>query len=455
MDGMFSLFKRITAGVLALGIALWAPGVPLALAQVDAGTLADSREILAADPTLDPATRELCLELTDRALEAVQRPDAAPPEAVAELEAVETTAVAIREATQTTLKAVENPDAVAKSTVEALTKSGVPSEVAAKTADQMKDALAKAKEAIQQGGTVEDAAKYLETCKSAMAGCKTYLGEKNIREIFATSGGAAGVERGEARNSMDFLGRVIDPATQGKSDLAGECLKAHFETSMKEAFLSGSTGGPEGRVGPSAEVMKGMMEQMMACNINPREVFAGTMAEFHGGPMGGPGEFHGPGPTGEYAGPAGPIEGLPPEVAGLSPEAQEQFRTAMEGAYRTGDWESLEATREQLGLPRGEWAMGQHHDYAGNVVTPEKMFQEMEQMRQMETQYREIYSPEQMVQETVIHDTTYVDVEPKVVENQNYNNTQENIGKYADGHTECPVGKTHVTGVPDGPGHCA
>lgn len=408
MDGMFNRFKRITAGALALGLALWAPGIPLALAQVDAGTLTECHDAFVADTTLDVAIRDICLDMTDQALEAVQNPGT-DPEADAALRGVETTAVAIHEATQTTLQAVENPDALAKSTVEALTKSGVPADVAAKSGDQMKDALAKAKETIQKGGTVEDVAKYLESCKSAMAECSKYLGEGNgIREILATSGGAPGVERGEAYRSMEFLGRVMDP-TQAGGDMAGRCLEAHFETTMREMFLAG--GPTEGFTGPSPEVMRGMMEQMMACNINPGEVFRGA------------GEFHGPSPE---------------AYAAMTPEQTVQ----LEAARQAGDWAALEALRGEFGMGpgpfagyQGEMAMhdamqtmmgmeeGMYHDYAGNVVTPEAMF------REMATQgYTPEFGPHEGVfMETTIREATTQYMEPKVVENQNYGSAQETI----------------------------
>ena len=407
---MNSRWMRTLAGILILGLAFWGPGMSMALAQVEI-----TPEIRDACETFPPELRDIALNEVVPKLEEASRPDASP-EAQAEVKVVETTAVAIRQTTETTKKALENPEALAKNAVEALAKSGVPTEVTGKIEAQMKDALAKAAETLKSGGNLEDAAKYFEVCKNAMAECSGYLGDKSIREVFA-AGGTGGFERGEF-HSMEFLGSVVDP---GQRDVIEACMKAHFESSFREMALQGGT---EGSTGLSPEAMKGMMEQMSACGISPREVF-----------YGGPGEFYGTGPTSEYLGPGGFTGPSPEAIAAMTPEQKAGYE-----AWKSGDFAKMSEIAMQDAYKAGA-EVGMYHDYAGNVISAETMFREMATSGTVyvETVYRDTTTPTQEAPRTETSGTSQTTFEQH----------------YVDGHPLCPAGKTHVEGVSGGnAGHC-
>ncbi|MBI1952687.1 MAG: hypothetical protein HYS41_01000 [Candidatus Omnitrophica bacterium] len=263
------------AWALILGLAFFSPGMPSALAQLEVEVIHSCREIIANDPTLEPEVREIALnEVVPKIEAAVTEQESASPEARAELQIVEKTAAVIHDTTETTKKALENPEAVTRGTVEALTKSGVPAEVAGRVEIQMRDALAKAKETLKAGGTVEDVSKYFETCKAAMAEASGYLGDKNLREVFAGRVGSD-VRVGGDNPEIRFVGRVIDPTQQ--VDTVRAAISAHFESSFQEAMARTAT---EGFAGPPRE----MMEKMMAAGINPREVMSAGSREMMGPP---------------------------------------------------------------------------------------------------------------------------------------------------------------------------
>jgi len=291
---MDNAIMRGLAGMLVLGVIFWGPGVPRALA-LDAEMVNQCRETIAGDPTIDPAVREIALNEVVPNLEAASRADASP-EARTEERIVTTTALVIRDTTETTKKALENPDAVTKTAIEALIKGGVPAEVASKVEGKMKDALAKANEALQRGGTVEDAVKYFEICRSAMSEVSSYLGGKDFKEVFA-----AGGPSGEFR-STEFVGAVIDPSQR---DVMEAAMKAHFEAALRT-----TDGGISSRE---------IMERMMVAGVNPNEVFREM------GPAGGMGMD-----AGRFSGPS------PEAIAAMSPEQKAGYE-----AWKSGDFAAV------------------------------------------------------------------------------------------------------------------
>ena len=319
---MDNVIMRTVARVLIAGLAVWGPGTPVALAQVEI-----TPEIREACQQFEPALRDIALTEVVPKLEEAAQPDASEA-AKAEATIVETAAVAIREATETAKKALENPEQVAKTAIETLAKSGVPPEVATRVEQQMRDALAKASETLKGGGGLEEAAKYFESCKTAMAECSNYLGGKEIREVLAAAG-PAGLDRGEFR-SLEFVGTVVDPGTR---DVIEGCIKAHFEATFREA-------------GSSPEMMKDMMEKMMATGLNPREM-----------QLGGPGEFHGPSPE---------------AIAAMSPGEKQMFE-----AWKSGDMDKLMEAHMTDAMKAG----------IEHGMSPESIAHEM---ATMEAMYREV-----------------------------------------------------------------
>lgn len=266
MNGM-RWIRQGVVGVLVTGMTLWNAAIPAALAQIEPHVIDQCRDVIANDPAIDPAVRDICLtEVLPRVEEASAEGDTASPEARAELQVVETTAVAIHEATVTAQEALADPDAVATETVAVLAANGVPPDVAAGVETQLKDALAKASETLRAGGTLEDASKYLEICQRAMADCSGYLGGKDFKEIFAAGG--AGFDRPELGT---FCGVAFDPSQR---DGFQAVMEAHFSASVQEMMTQGG--------GMEANAMRGMMEQMAASGINPAEMMAHSGAEFHG-----------------------------------------------------------------------------------------------------------------------------------------------------------------------------
>lgn len=325
---MHDAFMRILTGGLVIGLALGGP-MPLALAQVEI-----TPEIREACQQFEPEIREIALTEIVPKLEESTRPDASP-EAKAEAKVVETTAATLRETTETTKKALENPEQLANTAMETLAKNGVPSEVAAKAGQQMRDALAKASETLKSGGTLDDAAKYFEAAKSAMAESSGYLGGKDIREVFASTGGPVGMER-----SMEFMGAVMDP---NQRDVTEACMKAHFEGALREGVSS-------------MGAMKEMMEKMATCGIDPREM-----------QFGGPGEFHGPSPE---------------AMANMSPNEKVMF-----DAWKSGDMDRMMAQARTDAYKAGIEA----------GVSPEVMAQELSHMNEMmkmgDTFYKDMTTP--------------------------------------------------------------
>lgn len=244
---------RFIAGGLAVGLTLCGPGTPAVFAQVEI-----TPEIREACQQFEPELREIALTEVVPKLEESARPDASP-EAKAEAEVVETTATAIHEATETTKQTLSDPEAVARQAVETLAKSGVPPEVASKVEAQMREALARVSETLRGGGTLDDAAKYFESCQRAIGECSPYLGGRDIKEVL-TAGSVGGPDRSEIR-SLEFLGSVADPTQR---DLVGGCLEAHY----REVMLGG---GMETLGAPPVE----MFREMQLCGVNPVEVFRG------------------------------------------------------------------------------------------------------------------------------------------------------------------------------------
>ncbi|MBI4227407.1 MAG: hypothetical protein HY600_03915 [Candidatus Omnitrophica bacterium] len=324
---MHDAFMRILTGALVVGLALSGP-MPMALAQVEI-----TPEIREACQQFEPEIREIALTEIVPKLEESTRPDASP-EAQAEAKVVETTVTAIRDTTETAMRALANPEAVAKQASETLVKNGVPTEVATKAAAQMRDAMAKVNETLARGGTLDDAAKYLETCKAAMSECSSYLGGKDMKEMFAT----AGTTEGTGSRSMEFVGAVTDPKAR---DMMEAAMKAHFEGTIKDAMFRGGTD----TMGPSPEAMRTAMEQMAACGINPRDVMEGTFR--------GPGEFHGPSPE---------------AMAKMSSSEKVMF-----DAWKSGDMDKLMAQAKTDAYKAGIEA----------GVTPEAMAQELSHMNEM------------------------------------------------------------------------
>lgn len=387
MDG---IIMRSLAGVLAVGLTMWGP-MPLALAQVEI-----TQEVRQACERFDPEIRDIALTEVVPKLEESNRADASP-EAKAEAKIVEKTATVIRETTETTKKAVENPEVMAKNAREVLAKSGVPTEVAGKVEQQMKDAFTKARDTLSRGGTLDDAAKYFEAAKSAMSECSGYMGGKDFKEALAGTG-PTGIDRGEYR-AMEFMGAVMDPKARDTMEAA---MKAHFEGAIREG-------------GSSIGTMKDMMEKMATCGINPREI-----------QIGGRGEFHGPSPE---------------AIAAMSPNEKVMF-----DAWKSGDMDKMMAQAKTDAYKAGIEA----------GVSPEAMARELSHMTDMmtvggtsyrdattsggtmETMYREYTSPTQDAPRTETSGTTVTTYE-----------------RYADGHATCPAGKAHVLGAADGtPQHC-
>lgn len=262
MSGIIWIRKGI-AGGLVMGMALWNAAIP-ALAQLTPEVVHDCREAINADPTIDPAVREICNAEILPALEETATSDSPSPEAQAVTQEVETAAVAIAEATQATQEILANPDAMVRGTVTALQSSGVPADVVAGVQAQLETALKGASQALNSGGTVEDVAKYFEACQKAMADCSGYLGGKDFKEVFAAGG--AGFDRPEIGA---FCGTVFDPSQR---DGFQAVMEAHFSASVQEMMTQGG----------GMEAMRGMMEQMAASGINPAEMMAHSGAEFHG-----------------------------------------------------------------------------------------------------------------------------------------------------------------------------
>lgn len=371
---------------------MWGPGLPLALAQV---------EVDFTDPQLDAACRaefatlspDLAKECTNilETCQAAEEPDASP-EAKAEAEGVTATVEAIHGATETIKQVLADSDAVATATVAALTDNGVPPAVVATTEAQLKDALAKAKESLQGGATLGDVAKYLEDCQKALADCSGYLGGKDFKEIFTTSGGT-----GELRTA-DFCGAVLDPSQR---DVIAGCMEAHFKGTVQEV-LRGA--GPEG-VGV-ADQMREVMASMMASGVNPSEVMRGG--------------------TGEMATP-------PKEVL----DAMSPTDRAMFEAWKSGDTATMEAAYREAAMKAGMEA----------GMTPEGVQHEMATMefyREMEASM----TPEQK-------EVMMKELDPRTESSGTSETTATKATTdYADGHGVCPDGTTHQGGVEQGPGHC-
>lgn len=251
MNGM--IYRTVAMSVV-LGLALWGPGVPLVLAQVEI-----TPEIREACQQFEPELRDIALNEIVPAIEA-------EPEGT-EAKVVETAAVAIAEATQATQDVLANPEAVVNSTVAALRSNGVPADVATGVQTQLQDALSKASAALNSGGTVADAAKYFEICQKAMADCGGYLGGKDFKEIFAAGG--AGFDRPEIGI---FCGTVFDPSQRDGFQAA---MEASFKSSMEMALRGGTEG-----LGSSD--MRAMMEKMASVGMNPAEMMTHSGGEFHG-----------------------------------------------------------------------------------------------------------------------------------------------------------------------------
>lgn len=363
---------RMLAGILTVGFTLWNPGMPLALAALDAATLEQCRETIANDPVLNPEIREVALAEIVPKLEESVKPEA-PPESVREAQIVETTAEAIHQTTEAAKEALRNPDAVTKTAVEALVKSGVSQDKVAGIETQMKQALTQAKDVLNSGGSMADAAKYFEACKNVMSEQLKGDTTVNFREAFASMGGTGG---GERFRSMEVLGAAMDHGMEA-------AMKAHFEGSFREATMRSM--GAEG--GPSPEVMREMMAKATACGFDPKDIVQGAFehygtpggGEFRGGPMGNPGEFHGQSPE---------------AIAAMSSGQRAGFE-----AWQKGDFAAVNemAMRGSMQAMAGA---SEHHDYAGNAVSREQMFKEMGAV--MEQQYREVY----MVDKPPVSETT-------------------------------------------------
>ena len=327
MSYNMAFIRRVLVGLLVVGMGLCNSALPMALAQVE------------ITPEVREACQQFAPEIRDIAVSEILPAIEAEPEGQ-EAKRVETTAVAIHETTETTKQALANPEVLAAGTVAALKENGVPANVAATVEAQMKDALTKAREALQTGGSLEDASKYFEVCQRAMADCQGYLGGKDFKEIFAAGG--AGFDRPEMGA---FAGVVFDPSQRDTFEAA---MKAHFETTFNEAALRGGTEG----FGPSPEMMRGMMEQMAAAGINPSEVF-------HGG-------------AGEFMGPSKEV------LDAMTPEQRAGYE-----AWKSGDFTALEAMQTEAAMKMGMEA----------GMTPEAMAQEithMQEMATMETMYKEM-----------------------------------------------------------------
>ncbi|MBI3615135.1 MAG: hypothetical protein HY211_01330 [Candidatus Omnitrophica bacterium] len=402
---------RCTAVVLAVGLVLWSPGMPLALA-LDAEVITQCREAIANDSTLDPAVKEIALNEVVPKLEESTKPDAAP-EVKAEAKIVETTAGTLHQASEATKKALENSDTVVKATVDGLVKNGVSASEANKAGEKMKTDLAKARETLQQGGTLQDAAKYFESCQKTFTDYSGSVGKDqtlNMKDILLNSGSGG---RPEDFRSMQMLGSVIDSSRNG--NVTEAAMRAHFEATFHDVILQGGT---EGKNGPPPEAMRGLMEQMVACGVNPMEVAqksyesyraANPGLETFGNPVGGPNEMFGPGPgMGNVPLDAGRFSGPSPEaIAAMSPEQKAGYE-----AWKSGDSAVIH-----------EMMMNDTMRAAVEAGTPPR--EVLEQMARNEVMYREIISPAEVTQARV--------------EAQQ----QTALDKYADGHVLCPPGKTH------------
>jgi ElaB/YqjD/DUF883 family membrane-anchored ribosome-binding protein len=371
---MSGMLLRTIAVILVLGLGVWGPAVPSALAQVEI-----TPAVREACEGFEPGLREIALNEIVPAIEA-------EPEG-SEARVVETTAVAIAETTQTVTELLSDPDQVATQTVTALKDNGVPANVASGVERQLKDALAKAHETLAKGGTLEEASKYFESCQKAMADCQGYLGGKDFKEIF-TAGGV-GFDRPELGA---FCGTVFDPSQR---DAFQATLEGHFAASFQEAALRGPTEGPV----LSGEMMRGMMEQMMACGVNPADVMRDISAP-------------------------------PKEVL----DAMSGAEKTMFEAWQRGDFAALEAMHVEAAMRAGMEA----------GMSPEMMGELSSHMAEMMTLTNEAAMMERYAPSST----------SDAPRTETSGTAEATAQRYADGHTVCGAGTTHAEGVAEGVGHC-
>ena len=231
---MNNLILRGMSGMLAVGLALWSPGVPFARAQVEV-----TPEVREACSEFEPELREVALSEVLPAIES--EPDGQ------EARLVEVAAQAIHEAGATS---AELPIPDANELVNKLTRGGVDPATATQLAADTQRALSEVKAAFAAG----DPGKAEKLAHSFQEECV-----------------ARGVDPSVFGTGRETGGITFDRVLASR-DVVEEAMKAHFEAAYQEAVLRG---GPEGMVGPPREVM----EQMMAAGINPAEVFHGGAGE--------------------------------------------------------------------------------------------------------------------------------------------------------------------------------
>jgi len=231
---MDSLIMRTVARVLIAGLAVWGPGTPVALAQVEI-----TPEIREACQQFEPALRDIALTEVVPKLEEAAQPDASEA-AKAEATIVETAAVAIHGASKTAAQ-LPTPDVAT-----------------------LQEALA------QQAGVAAPVAQELaQRAHSAMEQCKTLLGAgdpvqaeavlKSFQDECRTLGIDPAVLGGAREGALTFDRVAFDPA----GDFARRCLEVHTASEVLQRAGVEFTGAPP----DPAEVAK-MIEAM---NVSPEQ----------------------------------------------------------------------------------------------------------------------------------------------------------------------------------------
>lgn len=309
--------------MVAMGLVM--QSAPMAWAQVDftAAELADGVNAIA-----DPALRDIAHDLLE---ECRLNPEGDLAHSL------ETEAQVLGEATQATAEVLQQTNVEA--TVQALQAQGVPQEVAA----NIEGVLRNATEVLSQGGTIVDIEQHMSEFRAALEEAQRFAGsEVDFRELLA----GGGTPEDMPEMAREFWDNMLESDQPGR-DVVGRVLEAHFEHELSEHMMAGS---------PSPELMREMVEQMSAAGLDPREMFREAY------------EAHQEFASQEMMTPEGVMQELD-RMAASGMEVTPEMRADAEkfsAAYQSGDWDALEALRQEYGMGPGPFADQEFHGGPGS-----------------------------------------------------------------------------------------